>query len=309
MKLITDLKGDIFSHKQTIQLKEFEIEKEKLNNKLQLEKINDLSLTIENLLKEKTSNDKNKDLTMQTYIEQIEQLKKDKQLYIQQIDTLNQKLNRIANMSVNVLRDSTQKQKHKTMQQQQNLNLNSINDDDSVEDAVNFFNNNNNNSNTVVLKSQGNSNEVVINELKMQLKQKELEIQRITNEFKANEAHLLAQMEEMKNKDNDDVQQYKLIVSNLEMKVEELDKVYNCEKEKIKKELNDSINKLKKENKKLKSEKNKLVQMCSELKIEINRLENNLSIIQSKNNEVFDCIDDDEYFEQNNNNNENDIYD
>ena len=310
MKLITDLKGDIFSHKQIIQLKEFEIEKEKLNNKLQLEKINDLSLTIENLLKEKTSNDKNKDLTMQTYIEQIEQLKKDKQLYIQQIDTLNQKLNRIANMSVNVLRDSTQKQKHKTMQQQQNINLNSINDDDSVEDAVNFFNNNNNNSNTVVLKSQGNSNEVVVNELKMQLKQKELEIQRITNEFKANEAHLLAQMEEMKNKDNDDVQQYKLIVSNLEMKVEELDKVYNSEKEKIKKELNDSINKLKKENKKLKSEKNKLVQMCSELKIEINRLENNLSIIQSKQNEVFDCIDDDEYFEQNNNNNDNnDIYD
>jgi chromosome segregation ATPase len=142
----------------------------------------------------------------------------------------------------------------------------------------------------------------------MKLKQKELEIQRITNEFKANEAHLLAQMKEMKNKDNDDVQQYKLIVSNLEMKVEELDKVYNSEKEKIKNELNDSINKLKKENKKLKSEKNKLVQMCSELKIEINRLENNLSIIQSKQNEVFDCIDDDEYFEQNNNNDNNDIY-
>ena len=46
--------------------------------------------------------------------------------------------------------------------------------------------------------------------------------------------------------------------------------------------------------------------MCSELKIEINRLENNLSVLQSKNNEAFDCIDDEEYFEQNNN--DNDVY-
>ena len=292
MNTITDLKGDIFIHKQTIQVKEFEIEKQKLNTKLQNDKITELTSQIDALQKEKATTDINKDITIKAYTEQIEQLKNDKQLQLQQIETLTQRLNKVTTLSSNVLKESNQKQKSKTIIPQ-NIQVNSINnDDDSVDDAVNFFNNNNNPINTnstVVLKSQGNSNEIIINELKSQLKQKELEIQRITNEYNANEAHLQAQLEEYQNKDNnEDIEQYKTIVSNLEAKVEELDKVYNIEKQKIQTELNENITRLKKENKKLKTEKTKLVQLCADLKVEVNRLENNISLTQTNNNMIYD---------------------
>ena len=292
MNTITDLKGDIFIHKQTIQVKEFEIEKQKLNTKLQNEKITELTSQIDVLQKEKATTNINKDIAIKAYTEQIEQLKNDKQLQLQQIETLTQKLNKVTTLSSNVLKESNQKQKSKTIIPQ-HIQVNSINnDDDSVDDAVNFFNNNNNPINTnstVVLKSQGNSNEIIINELKSQLKQKELEIQRITNEYNANEAHLQAQLEEYQNKDNnEDIEQYKTIVSNLEAKVEELDKVYNIEKQKIQTELNENITRLKKENKKLKTEKTKLVQLCADLKVEVNRLENNLSLTQTNNNIIYD---------------------
>ena len=292
MNTITDLKGDIFIHKQTIQVKEFEIEKQKLNTKLQNDKITELTSQIDALQKEKATTDINKDIAIKAYTEQIEQLKNDKQLQLQQIETLTQRLNKVTTLSSNVLKESNQKQKSKTIIPQ-HIQVNSINnDDDSVDDAVNFFNNNNNPINTnstVVLKSQGNSNEIIINELKSQLKQKELEIQRITNEYNANEAHLQAQLEEYQNKDNnEDIEQYKTIVSNLEAKVEELDKVYNIEKQKIQTELNENITRLKKENKKLKTEKTKLVQLCADLKVEVNRLENNISLTQTNNNMIYD---------------------
>lgn len=60
-----------------------------------------------------------------------------------------------------------------------------------------------------------------------------------------------------------------------------MDKLYIEEKTKIKNELTEKVTKLKKENKKIKEERDKLVTLCGELKIEVNRLENNLSITQN----------------------------
>ena len=65
------------------------------------------------------------------------------------------------------------------------------------------------------------------------------------------------------------------------IKEEELDKLYMEEKNKIKNELNEKINKLKKDNKKIKEERDRLIKLCGELKIEVNRLENNLSLTQN----------------------------
>ena len=76
-------------------------------------------------------------------------------------------------------------------------------------------------------------------------------------------------------------EQYKQIVINLESKVNELDLLYSKEKERILLDHQNLVNKLKKDNKKIKDEKNKLIKLCSQLKIEVNRLENHLSITQN----------------------------
>ena len=148
--------------------------------------------------------------------------------------------------------------------------------DDSV---VDFFNNNNN-----TISPKQSQDIQTITELKTQLNQKEIEIQRLKSEYESNEANYLQEIENYKTREQsltEEATQYRSIVSNLEQKVEELDKLYIEEKTKIKNELTEKVTKLKKENKKIKEERDKLVTLCGELKIEVNRLENNLSITQN----------------------------
>lgn len=255
---INDLQNDIFSLKQLIQMKDFEIEKEKFAAKLQNDKISNLTSTIDQLLKEKSSQDNSNTEILKSYTSQIEKLTQENKELHQEIDTLNNKVKELA--AINVKESYSKKEKQI---------------DESV---VDFFNNNNN---SIPKQSEDFG---ALQELKNQLNQKELELQRVNAEYEANEAHLLQQIENYKSKEQtsaDEANQYRAIVSNLEQKVEELDKLYMEEKNKIKTELNEKINKLKKDNKKIKEERDRLIKLCGELKIEVNRLENNLSLTQN----------------------------
>lgn len=254
---INDLQNDIFSLKQLTQMKDFEIEKEKFAAKLQNDKILNLSSTIDQLLKEKSSQDNSNTEILKTYTSKIEKLTQENKELHQEIDTLNNKVKELA--AINVKESYSKKEKQI---------------DESV---VDFFNNNN----SIPKQSEDFG---TLQELKNQLNQKELELQRVNAEYEANEAHLLQQIENYKIKEQssaEEANQYRTIVSNLEQKVEELDKLYLEEKNKIKNELNEKINKLKKDNKKIKEERDRLIKLCGELKIEVNRLENNLSLTQN----------------------------
>ena len=268
IKQLNDLKNEIFAHKQTIQLKDFEIEKEKFSQKLQNEKVNDLSNTIDKMLKDKSSYDSVHEIQKQKLKEKIDELENEN-------SDLKKKVKELSNINLNIPKSN----------------------DNSVNDAVEFFNNNGN------FASDANTN-ANINEIQAQLKEKDLEIQRIKNEYEIHLSQLNKQIEEYKSKETSssaEASQYKVIVENLEKKVAELDSLYQSEKNKIKEELNSKIKKLKNENKKLKDERDKLVSMCSDLKIEVNRLENNLSltqnIIDNADAEEYNCCDENEYDE------------
>lgn len=254
-----DLKNEVFTLKQTIQMKDFEIEKEKFSSKLLNEKITNLSDTVDKLLKEKSTQDNTTNNTIQSYTSQIDKLTQENSSLKQQIDSLNAKLKELANVNI---KDSYTKRDKQI--------------DDSV---VDFFNNNNN-----TISPKQSQDIQTITELKAQLNQKELELQRMKSEYESNEANYLQEIENYKAREQsltEESTQYRNIVSNLEQKVEELDKLYIEEKTKIKNELTEKITKLKKENKKIKEERDKLVTLCGELKIEVNRLENNLSLTQN----------------------------
>lgn len=254
-----DLKNEIFTLKQTIQMKDFEIEKEKFSSKLLNEKISNLSDTVDKLLNEKSTHDNTTNNKIQVYTSQIDKLTQENNSLKKEIDSLNAKIKELANVNI---KDSYTKRDKQI--------------DDSV---VDFFNNNNN-----TISPKQSQDIQTITELKTQLNQKEIELQRIKIEYESNEANYLQEIENYKTREQsltEEATQYRSIVSNLEQKVEELDKLYIEEKTKIKNELTEKVTKLKKENKKIKEERDKLVNLCGELKIEVNRLENNLSITQN----------------------------
>lgn len=254
-----DLKNEIFTLKQTIQMKDFEIEKEKFSSKLLNEKISNLSDTVDKLLNEKSTHDNTTNNKIQVYTSQIDKLTQENNSLKKEIDSLNAKIKELANVNI---KDSYTKRDKQI--------------DDSV---VDFFNNNNN-----TISPKQSQDIQTITELKTQLNQKEIELQRIKSEYESNEANYLQEIENYKTREQsltEEATQYRSIVSNLEQKVEELDKLYIEEKTKIKNELTEKVTKLKKENKKIKEERDKLVTLCGELKIEVNRLENNLSITQN----------------------------
>ena len=254
-----DLKNEVFTLKQTIQMKDFEIEKEKFSSKLLNEKISNLSDTVDKLLNEKSTHDNTTNNKIQVYTSQIDKLTQENNSLKKEIDSLNTKIKELANVNI---KDSYTKRDKQI--------------DDSV---VDFFNNNNN-----TISPKQSQDIQTITELKTQLNQKEIEIQRLKSEYESNEANYLQEIENYKTREQsltEEATQYRSIVSNLEQKVEELDKLYIEEKTKIKNELTEKVTKLKKENKKIKEERDKLVTLCGELKIEVNRLENNLSITQN----------------------------
>lgn len=254
-----DLKNEVFTLKQTIQMKDFEIEKEKFSSKLLNEKISNLSDTVDKLLNEKSTHDNKTNNKIQVYTSQIDKLTQENNSLKKEIDSLNTKIKELANVNI---KDSYTKRDKQI--------------DDSV---VDFFNNNNN-----TISPKQSQDIQTITELKTQLNQKEIEIQRLKSEYESNEANYLQEIENYKTREQsltEEATQYRSIVSNLEQKVEELDKLYIEEKTKIKNELTEKVTKLKKENKKIKEERDKLVTLCGELKIEVNRLENNLSITQN----------------------------
>ena len=254
-----DLKNEVFTLKQTIQMKDFEIEKEKFSSKLLNEKISNLSDTVDKLLNEKSTHDNTTNNKIQVYTSQIDKLTQENNSLKKEIDSLNTKIKELANVNI---KDSYTKRDKQI--------------DDSV---VDFFNNNNN-----TISPKQSQDTQTITELKTQLNQKEIEIQRLKSEYESNEANYLQEIENYKTREQsltEEATQYRSIVSNLEQKVEELDKLYIEEKTKIKNELTEKVTKLKKENKKIKEERDKLVTLCGELKIEVNRLENNLSITQN----------------------------
>ena len=254
-----DLKNEIFTLKQTIQMKDFEIEKEKFSSKLLNEKISNLSDTVDKLLNEKSTHDNTTNNKIQVYTSQIDKLTQENNSLKKEIDSLNAKIKELANVNI---KDSYTKRDKQI--------------DDSV---VDFFNNNNN-----TISPKQSQDIQTITELKTQLNQKEIELQRLKSEYESNEANYLQEIENYKTREQsltEEATQYRSIVSNLEQKVEELDKLYIEEKTKIKNELTEKVTKLKKENKKIKEERDKLVNLCGELKIEVNRLENNLSITQN----------------------------
>ena len=254
-----DLKNEIFTLKQTIQMKDFEIEKEKFSSKLLNEKISNLSDTVDKLLNEKSTHDNTTNNKIQVYTSQIDKLTQENNSLKKEIDSLNAKIKELANVNI---KDSYTKRDKQI--------------DDSV---VDFFNNNNN-----TISPKQSQDIQTITELKTQLNQKEIELQRLKSEYESNEANYLQEIENYKTREQsltEEATQYRSIVSNLEQKVEELDKLYIEEKTKIKNELTEKVTKLKKENKKIKEERDKLVTLCGELKIEVNRLENNLSITQN----------------------------
>ena len=254
-----DLKNEVFTLKQTIQMKDFEIEKEKFSSKLLNEKISNLSDTVDKLLNEKSTHDNTTNNKIQVYTSQIDKLTQENNSLKKEIDSLNTKIKELANVNI---KDSYTKRDKQI--------------DDSV---VDFFNNNNN-----TISPKQSQDIQTITELKTQLNQKEIEIQRLKSEYESNEANYLQEIENYNTREQsltEEATQYRSIVSNLEQKVEELDKLYIEEKTKIKNELTEKVTKLKKENKKIKEERDKLVTLCGELKIEVNRLENNLSITQN----------------------------
>jgi hypothetical protein len=142
---------------------------------------------------------------------------------------------------------------------------------DEINNEDKFFKNPNVNYN--------NNNELLqkIEELKTTIKQKDIEIQRIQNEYLSNERILQNKNQELINELNEKVNkedEIKTIVENLMKRTEEMEEQFNLEKEKIRKDYELKLAREKEVSSKLKKENKKLVKMCSDLKIENNRLEN-----------------------------------
>ena len=284
IKQIDELRNEVFTQKQNVQSKQYEVEKGQFEIKILNSKVNDLNVTIDKLLKEKTSIDDANNIALKNYNDQITRLNDENLELKNQNKELNEKITKLANINLS-LKESKE---IKTNQMKSSTNTNNLNPnkvmDDSVDymkffakgsfDEINnedkFFKNPNiNNNNNELLQK--------IEELKTTIKQKDIEIQRIQNEYLSNERILQNKNQELINELNEKVNkedEIKTIVENLMKRTEEMEEQFNLEKEKIRKDYELKLAREKEVSSKLKKENKKLVKMCSDLKIENNRLEN-----------------------------------
>ena len=268
------LKDEIFIQKENTTKKNFEVEKNLLEIKLLNNKILDLNSTIDKLLSEKASLNENNEILNKTNLDKINTLTNENIQLKNDIDKLNNKIKELDNINQS-LKDSKS-----TKPVQNNNNIKRV-IDDSVQDAVNFFNNIGDNF-------ENNHNEIYNNNLLFEkdakIRELNYEIERIKNEFNSNENNYLKEIKMLKEqitKSQINKNEYTDLINGLQEKYNNLEKVYEEQKQKIINENKDIIAKLKKENKKLKNDKENLIKLCSDLKIEVNRLENNLSIAQN----------------------------
>ena len=268
------LKDEIFIQKENTTKKNFEVEKNLLEIKLLNNKILDLNSTIDKLLSEKASLNENNEILNKTNLDKINTLTNENIQLKNDIDKLNNKIKELDNINLS-LKDSIS-----TKPVQNNNNIKRV-IDDSVQDAVNFFNNIGDNF-------ENNHNEIYNNNLLFEkdakIRELNYEIERIKNEFNSNENNYLKEIKMLKEqitKSQINKNEYTDLINGLQEKYNNLEKVYEEQKQKIINENKDIKAKLKKENKKLKNDKENLIKLCSDLKIEVNRLENNLSIAQN----------------------------
>ena len=284
IKQIDELRNEVFTQKQNVQSKQYEVEKGQFEIKILNSKVNDLNVTIDKLLKEKTSIDDANNIALKNYNDQITRLNDENLELKNQNKELNEKITKLANINLS-LKESKE---IKTNQMKSSINTNNLNPNKVMDDSVDYMKffakgsfdenddklfkspnvNNNNNNNELLQK---------IEELKSIIKQKDMEIQRIQNEYLSNERILQNKNQELINELNEKVNkedEIKTIVENLMKRTEEMEEQFNLEKEKIRKDYELKLAREKEVSSKLKKENKKLVKMCSDLKIENNRLEN-----------------------------------
>ena len=155
----------------------------------------------------------------------------------------------------------------------QSKEKNNNNFDDS-EMAIDFFKNNNN----IEISP---SNLIKENELKTENEKLNIEIQRINELNKKNEEMYLNQINQLET-ENENIKnnynQLQELVQNIKENYENFEKTSNQQREESIKNYNIMEIKYKNEIKRLKNENKKLIKLSSDLKIQVNRLENNLSL-------------------------------
>ena len=265
---IDKLKDEVYLQKENTSKKNYEVEKNLLEIKLLNNKIEDLNNTIDKLLKEKTNLDENNNILNKNNLDKINILTNENTQLKKEIEKLNSKINDIMNINISLKESKTIKPNKNNIKRPM---------DDSVQDAVNFFKNeeiDNFENNDFNLNNNNNI------ELNNKIKELNLELQRIKEEYSLNEKNYIQEINLLKQQTGNK-NEYDQIINNLQEKYNNLEKEYENQKNKIINENKDIINKLKKENQKLKKDKENLIKLCSQLKIEVNRLENNLSMAQN----------------------------
>ena len=305
---IDELKEENFKNKENSTKKEYEKEAKDLEIKLLNNRIKELNNNLDNLMKEKLENDNKYNLLNKEKDNKINDILNDNINLKKDIDSLNNKINELISLNKNLIQNNLIKSSNSL--NKNNINKNLLNNnknnnillslqdskllrsnsknfkrgfEDSVQDAFDFLKNNdiiteNNNIDNIDLNKNKNNYE-----LENKIKEMKLEMDRIKEEYAANENNYTEEINEYKQKEeqfNKVKDEYIGIVNGLQEKISKLSDVYEEQKNKIIKENKEKIEKYKKENKKIKEEKNSLIKLCSELKIEINRLENNLSMAQ-----------------------------
>ena len=283
IKQIDELRNEVFTQKQNVQSKQYEVEKGQFEIKILNSKVNDLNVTIDKLLKEKTSIDDANNIALKNYNDQITRLNDENLELKNENKNLNEKITKLANINLS-LKESKE---IKTNQMKSSTNTNNLNPNKVMDDSVDYmkffakgsFDDINNEDKFFKNANINNNNELIqkIEELKSIIKQKDMEIQRIQNEYLSNERILQNKNQELINELNEKVNkedEIKTIVENLMKRTEEMEEQFNLEKEKIRKDYELKLAREKEVSSKLKKENKKLVKMCSDLKIENNRLEN-----------------------------------
>ena len=283
IKQIDELRNEVFTQKQNVQSKQYEVDKGQFEIKILNSKVNDLNITIDKLLKEKTSIDDANNIALKNYNDQITRLNDENLELKNQNKELNEKITKLANINLS-LKESKE---IKTNPMKSSINTNNLNPNKVMDDSVDYmkffakgsFDDVNNDDKFFKNANINNNNELIqkIEELKSIIKQKDMEIQRIQNEYLSNERILQNKNQELINELNEKVNkedEIKTIVENLMKRTEEMEEQFNLEKEKIRKDYELKLAREKEVSSKLKKENKKLVKMCSDLKIENNRLEN-----------------------------------
>ena len=274
IKQIEEFKNEIFIQKNIANNKQYEIEKRLFEIKMLNSKINELTIEIDKLSKDKILFEESNKIALKNYTDQISLLNNENKELKSQNKDLNEKIKKLANISLKESKEI------KSNIKSSNINKNL---DDSI-DYLKFFqkgSHDENNSNNRYFKNNNvkNNNDLLIkiDELNKIIKEKDLEIQRIKGENLSNEKILKNKNQELINELNEKIEkedEIKNIVENLAKKTEEMEEQFNIEKEKIIKDYENKLSKEKEISFKLKKEIKKLIKKCSDLQIEKNRIEN-----------------------------------